>query len=206
MDLRAPERYGSLARNEEGVSMMRQILIAATAALALAACNQQGAASGPAMPTLEAGAQAPSVQTPPVGPVEQVRITDENRRQVEANVTDLLNQLGESVARGATPPTGYQDTIVALQPGTDARYTIALAAGTQYSFVGACDIDCSNVDIELIDMRTGGVVGSDLLQDDYPVVHFRPDANGDYMVRLLMQTCTRAPCYAGARTLQHPAQ
>lgn len=182
---------------------MRRMLMAAAAVLALAACNPAGG-SGPALPTLQEGAQAPSTQTAPTGQVEQVQISDENRRAVEANVTDLLNQISEGAARGATPPEGFEDRMVALQPGTDHRFVVNLTAGTTYSFVGACDADCSNVDIELIDMRTGGVVGSDMLDDDYPVVHYTPEANGDYMVRLLMQTCTRAPCYTAARMLAHP--
>jgi len=179
------------------------MMFAAAAVLALAACNQQGG-GGPALPTLQAGAQAPSTQTPPTGEVTQIQISDENRRMVEANVTDLLNQIGEGAARGATPPEGFQERIVALQPGTDSRFVISLTGGTNYSFIGACDADCSNVDIELIDMTTGGVVGSDMLDDDYPVVHYAPQANGDYMVRLLMQTCTQAPCYTAARVLAHP--
>lgn len=182
--------------------MMRQAMLAAAAALALAACNQQ--ASGPALPPVQEGAQAPSTQTPPTSAVEQVNISDENRRQVEANVTDLLNQLGNGVAAGATPPAGFEDVMVALQPGTDHRFVMNLTGGTQYSFIGMCDADCSNIDIELIDMRTGGVVGSDMLDDDYPVVHYQPAENGDHMVRLLMQTCTRAPCYTAARVLAHP--
>ena len=80
-----------------------------------------------------------------------------------------------------------------------------LTAGTPYRIVGACDGDCTNVDIELISMTTGGVVASDMLPDDYPVVNFTPPANGQYIVRLLMQQCTVAPCYAGARVLQQGA-
>lgn len=181
---------------------MRRMMFAAAAVLALAACNPL--ANGPELPPLQEGAQAPSTQTPPTGEVEQVRINDENRRAVEANVVDLLNQIGEGAARGATPPEGFEDRIVALQPGTDHRFVVSLTGGTNYSFIGACDADCSNVDIELIDMTTGGVVGSDLLDDDYPVVHYAPQANGEYMVRLMMQTCTRAPCYTAARMLAHP--
>lgn len=183
--------------------MMRKILLAAVAAMALSACNQAG--GGPALPPVQPGAQAPSVQAPPSGPVEQLRITDENRRQVEANIVDQLNQIGQGAATGASPPQGFQDALVALQPGTDHRFTIGLTGGAQYSFIGACDADCSNVDLELIDMTTGGVVGSDMLDDDFPVVHFQPSADGQYMVRLLMQNCTRAPCYAGARALTYPA-
>jgi hypothetical protein len=88
-----------------------------------------------------------------------------------------------------------------MQPSTDGRWVVDLVAGTPYRIIGACDNECSNMDIELIDMSTGGVVASDMLPDDYPVVDFLPQANGQYVVRMLMQTCTIAPCYAGARVL-----
>ena len=69
----------------------------------------------------------------------------------------------------------------------------------------ACQIerdgDCTNVDIELISMTTGGVVANDMLPDDFPIATYRPEANGQYMVRLLMQACTRSPCYAGFRVI-----
>ena len=75
----------------------------------------------------------------------------------------------------------------------------------EYTVLGACDNDCNNVDVELIDMRTGGVVASDLLPDDYPVVSYTPTANGDYLARLILRTCTTAPCYTGMRLLTRPA-
>lgn len=182
--------------------MMRQAMLAAAAVLALAACNQQSA-GGPALPTVQEGAVAPMTQTAPAAPARQAQITDEVRQQLIANIGEQLDGIGGSVAPGAARPAGFEDRVVTLQPSTDHRFTIDLTANTQYSFIGACDGDCANVDIELIDMRTGGVVGSDVLPDDYPVVHFAPPANGQYMVRLLMQNCTVAPCYAGARVLQH---
>jgi hypothetical protein len=45
-----------------------------------------------------------------------------------------------------------------------------------------------------------------MVQDDFPVVDFTPQANGRYIVRLLMQTCTVAPCFAGARVLSGSTQ
>lgn len=180
-----------------------RILVMAAAALALAGCDMlQGGGGGPALPKVQAGAQAPSTQTPPTGTVEQVRITDENRQAVIANLTDLLNGYASAYAPpGATAPAGSADVFEALQPGTDHRFVIDLTAGTQCSVFAVCDVDCNNVDLELIDMATGGVVGSDLLADDFPVVHFLPPANGSYMVRTLLQNCTRAPCYTGTRVL-----
>jgi hypothetical protein len=36
-------------------------------------------------------------------------------------------------------------------------------------------------------------------------VHYQPSEDGSYLVRVLMRTCTIAPCYAGARARQQPA-
>jgi hypothetical protein len=100
-----------------------------------------------------------------------------------------------------TPVEGMTDQVTAIQPGTDTRWLVNLNAGTTYAFLGACDADCNNVDLELIDMRTGGVVGSDLLNDDYPIVTYTPAANGQYIARLLLQNCTVAPCFVGTRVV-----
>jgi len=178
--------------------MMRQVMLAAAAALALSACNQQ--AGGPPLPEVQQGAQAP-MQLTPVSNVRQVQITDENRRQLIANIDEQLDAIGERFASGMAPPEGFEDKVLTMQPGTDHRFIMPLSGGAQYAFIGACDGDCNNVDIELIDMRSGGVVASDVLPDDYPVVAFSPPANGDYMVRVILQTCTAAPCYVGARAL-----
>jgi hypothetical protein len=181
--------------------MKRQAVFAAMAALALAACNQS---SGTTLPPPQAGVQQPSVQTPPATPPEQVRISDTNRREVLGNIADQLNQIGANFASGWAAPQGFSDETAALQPGTAHVWRFDLTANTQYSIIGACDVDCSNVDIELIDSR-GGVVASDMLGNDYPVVNYTPTENGTYYARLLMQACTRAPCYAGMRVLAAPA-
>lgn len=182
--------------------MMRMIL-AAAAALALTACNQQGG-QGPALPPVQQGAQAPATLTPQPG-VQQAQITDEVRQQLITQIGQLLDQTQAQFAAGMAPPTGFTDQITPMQPGTDSRFSIDLTANTEYRFIGACDGDCTNIDIEVIDTRTGGVVASDMLPDDYPVVQFTPAANGSFIVRTLMQTCTVAPCYAGARVLTQSA-
>ncbi|MBX9747823.1 MAG: hypothetical protein K2X34_13040 [Hyphomonadaceae bacterium] len=175
---------------------MRRLMLAAAAALALAACNQQG--SGPALPQLQEGAIAPATLTPQPG-AQQAQIDDETRTALIANITEMLVAMqGQS---GLSQAEGIADQIAPMQPGTDNRAVITLNAGTGYTIVGACDGDCTNMDIELISMETGGVVASDMLPDDFPVVTFAPPANGQYMVRMLMQACSIAPCYGGARVL-----
>ncbi len=176
---------------------MRRALWAVSAALVLAACGQQG--SGPALPPVQEGAQAPSRPTAPTGPVDRAQITAEVREQLTGNIDSLLDQMQAQL--GGEPLQGFTDEIVEMEPGSDHRQQVALAGGAAYRIVGACDGDCTNFDIELIDMATGGVVASDMLPDDWPIVEFTPPADGQYMVRSLMQSCSVAPCFAGTRVL-----
>lgn len=177
---------------------MRLAIVAAAVALMLAACGQQG--SGPALPPVQEGAQAPSTQTPQPG-ARQATITDEERQQFIGRVGQYLDMVQSQIGPGMSPAEGFTDESAAMQPGTDHRWQVELAGGTAYRIIGACDDDCTNMDIELIDMTTGGVVASDMLPDDFPIVDFTPAANGRYMVRMLMQSCSVAPCFAGARVL-----
>jgi hypothetical protein len=182
-----------------------RLWIAAAAAVALAACGQGAGGSGTDLPPVQAGAQAP-MQLPAVtAPAQQAQLTAEQRTQLEQLVAGYLNNVQQQYGEGLAPAAGFSDHVAGMQPSTDDRWVVDLVAGTPYRIIGACDNECSNMDIELIDMNTGGVVASDVLPDDFPVVDFSPAANGRYMVRSIMQTCTVAPCYAGARILARSA-
>jgi len=188
-----------------------RLALTACAALMLMACGQQG--SGPPLPPVQEGAQAPSTQTRPDGQVQQANITAEQRAQFLARVTQYLDLATRELGGGATAAQGFVDENVAMQPGTDHRWQVDLVGGTSYRIVGACDDDCENLDIELIDAVTGGVVASDMLathapprRADFPVVEFTPQNSGRYVVRLLMQSCSVAPCFAGARVLSRASE
>jgi hypothetical protein len=180
---------------------MRQLWIAAALAMTLAACGQ--GADGPPLPPVKAGATPPSTQSA-ASPTEQVTVSDEVRQQLITQMGEQLGQLQSANAPNYSPVGA--DTIVPMQPGRDHRFIVSLNGGTEYGFIGTCDGDCSNVDLELIDMNTGGVVGNDMLPDNYPIFPFTPPANGQYMVRLLMQACTQAPCFAGVRVVSNTPQ
>jgi hypothetical protein len=172
--------------------MIRQGMIAACA-IALAACGQ-------GLPGATPPANPPSVQTPPAGQVQQAQIDGAQRAQLETLVRGLLDQTQQAYAADFRPAAGFNDEVEGIQPGHDHRWQVNLVGGTAYRIIGACDAECSNVDIELID-GNGSVAASDMLPDDVPVVSFTPPANARYTVRILMQTCTVAPCFAGARVL-----
>lgn len=182
--------------------MLRTLWFAAAAALTLSACGQQG--SGPPLPQADPGAlNAPSAQSA-ASADGQAMLTPEQRAQLEALVRSYLDEAVRRNGGGMSPAAGFNDEIADMQPSTDHRWQVNLVAGTPYRILGGCDNECSNLDIELIDSR-GGVVASDMSPNDFPVVNFTPAANGSYIVRVLMQACSVAPCYAGARVMTNGA-
>lgn len=179
---------------------MRGMVMAAVAVMALAACGQMPSGGGAPMPKQQTPQNALNAPTQLNGgsASQQANITPEQDQQLRGLIGSLLNNYQQNLAQGMTVPTGFSDEITSLQPGHDYRWQVNLQGGTQYRVLGACDNECSNVDIELID-NSGAVVASDKAPDDKPVVNFTPASSGQYIVRVILQTCTVGPCYVGAR-------
>jgi hypothetical protein len=135
----------------------------------------------------------------------QASISSSEHAQLEGLIRSYLDSNAQTNAQGFAPAAGVQDQIARLQPEGDHRWDVNLAANTPYRIIGVCDNECSNVDMELLD-HTGAVVQSDVLPDDIPIINITPTANDRYTVRLILKTCTLAPCYVGGRVLQQAAQ
>lgn len=181
---------------------MKSWMMAAAAMALLAGCNMvPGMGGEPPLPQVQAGAQAPMHLEAPKSSAPQANVTPQVRQQLLDQIKQLLDQTQAQFASDKAPVAGMPDEVKPMQPGTDHRWLVNLTGNTAYTFIGACDGDCHNIDIELIDMHTGGVVASDTLPDDYPVVEFTPSANAQYMARVILQNCTTAPCYVGMRAL-----
>ena len=74
--------------------------------------------------------------------------------------------------------------------------TLNLRKGTSYAIVGVCDNDCRDIDIVLYD-DNGNVVASDTKNDDTPVVTITPRWNAQFTIRVVMSSCSNAPCRYG---------
>lgn len=85
------------------------------------------------------------------------------------------------------------------------REVYRLRAGRSYLFQGACDQDCSDVDLELLDPR-GELIERDVLVNDRPVARVTPAATGDYTVRIWLAQCSVEPCYVGVRAYERGAR
>lgn len=169
-----------------------------------AATVPAGATTPPAHASTTVPAPAPqqALQQPSQPAVQQANLSAADHTQLQQLVAGFMDDIQKQYG-GDLVSAGYGDELVSLQPGTSYNWAINLNSGRAYRMLGACDNECSNVDLELID-ASGAVVAGDTLADDYPVFDFTPPTTGAYQVRISMRTCTIAPCYAGARILTTP--
>lgn len=118
-----------------------------------------------------------------------------------AHVLSLLQQAAAGLANdGYTPiPGAGESEIEALQTsGQGQSVAYQLEAGRAYRFVGACDQDCTDLDIAVTDAR-GQEVASNYAVDNPTTVDFTPQRAGAYTVRIWLAACGTEPCYSGQR-------
>jgi predicted small secreted protein len=95
---------------------------------------------------------------------------------------------------------GIRDVVVPLQAGREHVWNINLEGGRNYGIFGACDNDCSDVDL-IVEGPNGQELGRDVLLDDYPIVGFTAPSSGRYTVRIQLVTCEVEPCFVAGRVV-----
>lgn len=123
--------------------------------------------------------------------------------EFQSVVISYLDRYTTQMAPGWPRVNGVPDTVIGLEQNGEHRIQVSLRGGRSYAFIGACDNECSNIDLILEDAR-GGVVGSDVLADDYPLVEVTPPNDGAYTLRVQLKSCSIAPCYVAARLVARP--
>ncbi len=161
--------------------MMKRFALLACV-LALAACNQTSApAEDMVDPDTRAGQEALA-------------------ELVDSYLDDAVTQL----APLGQPAVGLNDQMALIAVNESPNnWNVPLMAGTNYVFVGRCDNECTNLDIEILD-PAGAVVASDVLDDNYPIARVTPSAAGNYTIRTHLRVCTVEPCQIGVRALTEP--
>lgn len=87
-----------------------------------------------------------------------------------------------------------------LEQNKEERITVKLTGGRSYELLGACDKDCQDLDLHLLDAGDG-TIGQDEAQDNTPVVAVRQ--SGTYVVRVVMVKCRSAPCHYAVKAFAH---
>lgn len=77
--------------------------------------------------------------------------------------------------------------------GGVAREEIGLQTGTTYGIVGVCDVECSDLDLRLLD-PDGASVSEDDAGDDGPVLLVAPERSGAFTVEVSMVRCAAPSC------------
>lgn len=81
-----------------------------------------------------------------------------------------------------------------LRDGNSETFDIRLEGGRAHAILGACDDDCDDMDLFLVD-DDGNEIDSDVSTDSFPIVRYSPRRGGDYRLRVRMYDCNRNPCF-----------
>ena len=84
-----------------------------------------------------------------------------------------------------------------LDDGSYTTITYTLTGGETYKIVGACDNQCSDLDLELRD-DNGNLIQRDSASDDIPIVEVTPRRDGKFSLKVSMRDCSSsAGCVYG---------
>lgn len=83
-----------------------------------------------------------------------------------------------------------------LNVSADDSWTFNINKGFDVTVIGACDADCADLDIRILDAK-GNLITEDTLVDDRPVVTFTSESTGQFTVVATMVQCSAEPCYFG---------
>lgn len=70
--------------------------------------------------------------------------------------------------------------------------SLTLAPGSDYTLLGVCDGDCTDLDLALY--QGNEEIVADATTDDWPILKVTPSSSGDYRVKVTMYQCSTATC------------
>lgn len=84
-----------------------------------------------------------------------------------------------------------------VKDGDYTTITYTLIKGNSYKIVGACDNQCSDLDLELRD-DNNNLIERDSASDDIPIVEVTPRRDGKFTLKVSMRDCSSsAGCVYG---------
>lgn len=92
------------------------------------------------------------------------------------------------------------DFAAALSLDSPHVWSVFLREGVRYRIYGACDDNCSDLDLEIY-AAGGRLTARDVARNDTPFVEITPAATGRHYVRLWLYACAADACHVAARVL-----
>jgi hypothetical protein len=120
-----------------------------------------------------------------------------------ATVLAQLDAAARPVVQGGfrlEPSVFDREAVVgALAKGATSMMEVTLVAGVSYFIAGACDEDCSDMDLRIFSADSSTPLAEDTKEDDYPMLTFTAPRSGRYMLAVDMAECKESMCYYGYR-------
>jgi hypothetical protein len=129
---------------------------------------------------------------------EPAAAQNDYERQVRAY---LENGMGVHASLGYRRDQSNADISVPLQLESPYLWSVYLREGVNYRVYGACDNDCSDLDMEIYG-ADGRLADRDVATDDVPYVQITPTRSGRAYVRIWLYQCSAEPCYIAARVVE----
>jgi hypothetical protein len=120
-------------------------------------------------------------------------------------VVQQLDHAGELVrGNGQTDANVLRrnEVIGVLEDEATSYIEVTLQGGVEYFFAGACDQDCTDLDLRLYLSEDFEEVASDIETDDVPLLSFTAPSSGAYLLGIDMAACEEEICYYGVRVFQ----
>lgn len=118
--------------------------------------------------------------------------TSQYTRQVQGYLANMATAAEKQGFRRVTGGPVFGS----LDDDGKSSHNMTVVAGVEYVLFGACDNDCTDVDLIVYDAG-GRVVKRDILADDKPVVQFSAARSGTYRIEVVMAVCSTEPCRYG---------
>lgn len=132
-----------------------------------------------------------------LGLIANASAQEDYRRQV---MSYLEHGLLPHAAAGYSTQRAIPDLVEPLLLDQPFLWEVQLNAGVNYRIYGACDIDCSDLDMEIYG-ADGRLADRDIALDDVPYVQITPQRSGRHYVRIWLYDCSAEPCYVAARVV-----
>lgn len=110
----------------------------------------------------------------------------------------LENGMAAHRGIGYVRDVGAPDVIVPLRLDHPFIWPVFLTRGVTYRAYGACDNNCSDLDMEIYD-AAGNLADRDAATNDTPYVQITPTQTGRAYVRVWLYACRSEPCTVGMR-------
>ncbi len=131
------------------------------------------------------------------------RLVAQTHRDMVVSLLDAATAMKKSDGFRPDGEALPRDVVVgALPAGGSVVLELSLKAGATYFIGGACDEDCSDMDMWVIDPEEGTTLAEDIEVDSVPMLQFVAPRTGTYFLSVMMYECAEEFCIFGYQVLR----